>query len=75
MCSMNDIYKYNSNHTLQNPHATRKNTEQRGRPLLFIVEIEYNEGTNKRVKKILKYHPNIDMEPFFDWDSKGDHIL
>ena len=24
------------------------------------------------MKKILKYHPNIDMEPLFDWDADED---
>jgi hypothetical protein len=32
-----------------------------------------NKGKNKRhvaIKKILQYHPNIDMKPFFHWDMK-----
>ena len=30
-------------------------------------------GKNKSyvaIKKILKYHPNIDMEPLFEWDTE-----
>ena len=27
------------------------------------------------MKKILKFHPNIDMVPFFDWDSEDDQTL
>ena len=32
-----------------------------------------NEDANKSnvaIKKILKYHPNIDMEPLFEWDAE-----
>ena len=34
-----------------------------------------NNGANKShvaIKKILKYHPNIDMEPFFEWNMEGE---
>ena len=37
-----------------------------------------NAETNKRdvaMKKILRYHPNIDMEPLFLWDSEGEQTL
>ena len=29
------------------------------------------------IKKILRYHPNIDMEPFFEWgmEEEGEHTL
>ena len=27
------------------------------------------------MKKILKYHPNIDMEPLFEWDAEGEQTL
>ena len=27
------------------------------------------------MKKILKFHPDIDMVPFFDWDSEDDQTL
>ena len=27
------------------------------------------------IKKIQKYHPNIDMEPLFEWDSEGEQTL
>ena len=36
--------------------------------------LQLNMGPNKShvaIKKILKYHPNIDMEPLFDWDMEG----
>ena len=27
------------------------------------------------IRKILHYHPNIDMEPMFEWDAEGDQTL
>ena len=35
-------------------------------------------GTNKKyvaIKKILQHHPNIDMEPLFEWGSKDERNL
>ena len=37
--------------------------------------LKMNKDTNKshlEIKKILKYHPNIDMEPFFEWNMEGE---
>ena len=38
-----------------------------------------NRGTNNKshvaMKKILRYHPNIDISPMFEWDSKGEQTL
>ena len=37
--------------------------------------LELNEGTDKghvTIKKILKYHPFIDMEPLFEWNVEGE---
>ena len=34
--------------------------------------------TNKShvaIKKILKYHPNIDVESLFEWDAEGEQTL
>ena len=34
-----------------------------------------NRDANKRhvaIRKILRYHPNIDMEPFFEWDLEEE---
>ena len=34
-----------------------------------------NEGTNKShvaIKKILKYHPNVDTKPLFEWNMEGE---
>ena len=40
--------------------------------------LERNQLTNKRhvaLQKILRYHPNIDMEPMFEWDAEGEETL
>ena len=60
---------YSSNHTLENLSLHRS----RGDKLRFLLQ--QNRGTNKShvaIKKILKYHPNIDMEPFFEWNTEGE---
>ena len=40
--------------------------------------LKLNKGTNKShvaIKKILQYHPNLDMGPLFQWDSEGEQTL
>ena len=40
--------------------------------------LQLNEGTNKRhviMKKILQYHPHIDVKPLFAWDMDGEWTL
>ena len=61
--SINDTYA--SNHTLEN---TGLSYPER---LEFLLDL--NKDTNKShvaIKKILKHHPKIDMEPLFDWDAE-----
>ena len=56
---------FSSNHIL-------KELNPRGSQLLESL-LMLNNGTNKShvaIKKILKYHPNIDMEPMFEWDAE-----
>ena len=70
--SINDIYS--SNHTLK----TLDLGQQLGQQLRSLLIM--NEGANKShvaIRKILKYHPNIDMEPFFEWgmEEEGEHSL
>ena len=65
--SINDTYS--SNHTLERLSLAQYGWEQL-EPLLQL-----NKGTNKShvaIKKILKYHPNIDMEPLFEWNMEGE---
>ena len=67
---INDIYF--SNHTLRHvDHKVHTNTMV-GEQLAGLLKIN-NEGANKRhiaIEKIFKHHPNIDMEPLFEWDAE-----
>ena len=60
---------YSSNHTLGELKLSRRSGEQ----LRSLLEL--NENTNKShvaIKKILTYHPNINMEPLFEWNVEGE---
>ena len=69
LCNTSSIYKtYSSNHTLGYlglpPELPSK--------LDSLLKLN-DEGTNKShvaIKKILKYHPNTDMEPLFELNKK-----
>ena len=66
---------YSSNHTLfaLNLPLPEIQLVQQLDPLLKL-----NEDTNKShvaIKKILKFHPNLDMEPLFDWDADQEQTL
>ena len=69
LCNTSSIDNtYSSNHTLAELHFPDF-VQPCGSLLLF------NEGTNKKhvvMKKMLRYHPNIDMKPLFGWGSKED---
>ena len=72
--SINDTYS--SNHKLKAIIGLRRQNESNNDRLrdLFVM----NTCTNKShvaIKKILRYHPNIDMEPLFLWDSEGEQTL
>jgi len=66
LCNTSSIMDtYHSNHTLHTVLAPDSHT--------FDSLLKLNKGTNKRhvaIKKILKYHPNIDMTPLFELDMK-----
>jgi len=67
--SINSIHS--SNHVLEKLSISTRNP-----PLDTLLQL--NEGTNKShvaIRKILHYHPNIDMEPLYAWDSKDDRTL
>ena len=66
--SISDIYS--SNHTLE---ELKLSPQSLGKQLASLLRL--NKGRNKShvaVRKILKYHPNIDMEPFFEWNMEGE---
>ena len=65
--SINDIYS--SNHTFE----TLSMGYRHGQQLASLLKL--NNDTNKShvaIKKILKYHPNIDMGPLFEWGMEED---
>ena len=62
-----------SNHTLATLHFTDSIQHTNLSRLLQV-----NKCTNKThvvMKKILQYHPNIDMNPLFGWDMEGEWTL
>ena len=72
--SVNDTYS--SNHTLE---WLSLSDEQQGQDedhllSLLILNREKNKS-HVAIEKILKYHPNMDMEPLFEWDSDGEQSL
>ena len=71
--SVNDTYR--SNHTIMDLLLS---DEQQGQHANLSSLLGLNNGTNKShvaIKKILKYHPNIDMGPLFEWDADGEQTL
>ena len=70
LCNKSNINSmYSSNHTLEQLGLSH------GVGYHLFSLLTMNEGTNKghvAIKKILKYHPNIDMEPLFEWNMEGD---
>ena len=70
--TINDTYS--SNHTLEKLVYRRL----RSHGTLLVSLLKLNRITNKghvAIKKILRYHPNIDMEQLFEWGSDGERSL
>ena len=72
LCNTSNINSlYSSNHTL-------KILDLGGNPLSQQLEslLKLNKDTDNEhhasIKKILKYHPNIDVEPLFEWGAEED---
>jgi hypothetical protein len=70
LCDVSSINSiYSSNHMLE-----MLGLSQRGGDELDSF-LKLNREANKghvAIKKILKYHPNIDMEPLFEWNMEGE---
>jgi len=67
--SINSIYS--SNHVLEELGISIMSSS-------LATLLKLNKGTNKKhviIKKILQYHPFIDMEPLYDWDLEGEWSL
>ena len=73
LCNTSNINSlYASNHTLKSFNLEQQLVQQ----LQSLSRL--NEDTNKShvvIKKIIKFHPNINMEPFFQWDADGEQTL
>ena len=74
LCNTSSINStYSSNHMLKRIVLT----SDTGPPQLVSL-LKLNEDTNKNhvaIKKILKYHPIIDMGPMFEWDAEDEQSL
>ena len=70
LCNTSNIDSiYSSNHTLEGLIL--------GHPKGGLLDsvLKMNRDTNKShvaIKKILKYHPNMNMEPLFEWNMEGE---
>jgi len=80
LCNTSNINSiYASNHTFDTLVPLGRLHPSERLQFLFTLNRSTNKDwcTNKDVaiKKILKYHPNINMEPYFDWNSDGEWTL
>ena len=73
LCNMTSINTiHSSNHTLKELWLPQRIL--RGQQLFTLLKLN-RKCTNKShvaIKKILKHHPSIDMEPFFEWIMEGE---
>ena len=70
LCDVSSINSiYSSNHTLEKVVFTRQ-SHRKLEPLLDLNKC--NNKSRVAIRKILKYHSNIDMEPFFEWNMEGE---
>ena len=76
LCNTSSVSSiYSSNHTLGWLFNVSR-LGRRGETLTNLLQL--NEETNKShvaIKKILKYHRYINMEPFFEWKMEGERNL
>ena len=72
LCNKSSISNiYSSNHILQKLYCIGSRHE-------LDTYLRMNKCANKSrvaIKKILRYHPNIDMTPLFEWDEDGEQSL
>ena len=69
---------YSSNHTLAALDLRLHFLPEEELSIINKNLLILNTDTNKSrvaIKKILKYHPNIDMEQFFYWDEEGEQSI
>jgi len=72
---------YSSNHTLRQLliddwEYQQEYDESVPRNLLHLLNMNrYNSPSDAARLKIIQYHPNIDMEPLFEWGSEDERTL
>ena len=72
LCNKSNINNtYASNHSLQTFDLGGQPLSQHLESLLKLNKDTDNEH-HASIKKILKYHPNIDVEPLFEWGLEED---
>ena len=76
LCDKSSINNtYSSNHTLEMLYAPHYH-QYKNDNLTKLLKM--NQDANKShvaIRKILTFHPHIDMEPFFEWDMEGERNL
>ena len=60
---------YSSNHTLEKLKMDSRDDHIDN---LMRINRSSNDKGHVAMRKILKYHPNIDLEPLFEWNMEGD---
>ena len=71
LCNTSSINKiYCSNHTFEQLGLSSHGV---GYQLDSLLQLNrYTNKSHVAIKKILNYHPNIDMEPLFEWNMEGE---
>ena len=71
LCNTSSINKiYSSNHTFEQLGLSSHGV---GYQLDSLLQLNrYTNKSHVAIKKILKYHPSIDMEPLFEWNMEGN---
>ena len=67
--SINDTYA--SNHTLDSVMPCGVS----GRLSCLLNTNDHTDKSHVAIRKILQYHPNIDMKPLYEWDADGEQTL
>ena len=60
---------YSSNHTLE---KLKMDSRDHHIETLMRINRSSNDKSHVAMRKILKYHPNMNMVPLFEWNMEGD---
>ena len=78
LCNTSNINSlYASNHTLGSLYLPLEFVHGQNLKSLLSLNRKGHNGSHAAIKKILKFHPNIDMEPLFEWgmEEEGERNL